>query len=74
MYKVKSKHFIYASSGSVYGIKKERNVTEDLSLDPISTYNKTKMISEKVIESYKDHVKYHIVRPTTVCGYSQEWG
>ena len=68
--KSKVKHFIYASSGSVYGIKKERNVTEDLSLDPISTYNKTKMISEKVIESYKDHIKYHIVRPATVCGYS----
>ena len=68
--KSKVKHFIYASSGSVYGIKKERNVTEDLSLDPISTYNKTKMISEKVIESYKDRIKYHIVRPATVCGYS----
>ena len=28
------------------------------------------MISEKVIESYKDHIKYHIIRPATVCGYS----
>ena len=53
MYKVKVKHFIYASSGSVYGIKKERNVTEDLSLDPISTYNKTKMISEKLLKVIK---------------------
>ena len=32
---------------------KEKQVTEKLSLKPISTYNKTKMISEKVIESYK---------------------
>ena len=29
-------------SGSVYGIKTERNVTEDLDLEPISTYNKVK--------------------------------
>ena len=68
--KYKVKHFIYASSGSVYGIKKEKQVTEDLSLKPISTYNKTKMISEKVIESYKNEIKYHIIRPATVCGLS----
>lgn len=30
------KHFIYASSGSVYGIKDEPQVTEDLELKPIS--------------------------------------
>ena len=64
------KHFVYASSGSVYGLKKEKKVTEDLELEPISTYNKTKMISEKVIESYRDNIKYHIIRPATVCGYS----
>jgi len=68
--KNKIKHFIYASSGSVYGIKKEKQVTEDLSLKPISTYNKTKMIAEKVIESYKNQIKYHIIRPATVCGLS----
>ena len=28
--------FIYASSGSVYGLKKEKNVTEGLKLTPIS--------------------------------------
>ena len=36
------KQFIYASSGSVYGIKNEEKVTEDLSLKPLSEYNKTK--------------------------------
>ena len=41
----KVKNFIYASSGSVYGVKNERKVTEALSLVPISTYNKTKMIA-----------------------------
>ncbi len=68
--KDKIKHFIFASSGSVYGLKKEKKVTEELSLEPISTYNKTKMISERIIQSYKDKIKYHIIRPATVCGYS----
>ncbi len=61
---------IYASSGSVYGIKEEENVTEELSLVPISVYNKTKMISEKVLLSYKDKIKIHCIRPATVCGIS----
>tara|TARA_Y100000816_G_scaffold266619_1_gene227315 strand:- start:77 stop:1030 length:954 start_codon:yes stop_codon:yes gene_type:complete len=64
------KQFIYASSGSVYGIKRERNVIEDLDLLPISTYNKTKMIAENVLNSYKDKIKIHIIRPATVCGIS----
>ena len=36
------KQFIFASSGSVYGVKEEPNVTEDLPLVPISVYNKLK--------------------------------
>ena len=61
---------IYASSGSVYGIKDEAAVTEDLSLVPISDYNKTKMIAERVLLSYQDRFSLHIVRPATVCGVS----
>ena len=64
------KKFIYASSGSVYGIKKEKKVTEDLSLVPLSYYNKTKMISERVLLSYKDKINVYCVRPATVCGPS----
>ena len=64
------KQFIYASSGSVYGIKDEPEVTEDLSLLPISDYNKTKMISERVLLSYKDKIDLQIIRPATICGYS----
>ena len=45
------KHFIFASSGSVYGIKDEEKVTEDLPLVPISVYNKTKMVAERVFLS-----------------------
>ena len=68
--KYKVKKIIYASSGSVYGIKKEEKVTEDLSLKPLSTYNKVKMVTERVILSYKKHLNVIILRPATVCGFS----
>jgi nucleoside-diphosphate-sugar epimerase len=64
------KRFIYASSGSVYGVKEEPQVTEDLELKPISEYNKTKMVGERVLLSYQDDMVVQIVRPATVCGYS----
>lgn len=66
----KVKQFILASSGSVYGVKDEPLVTEELSLVPISDYNKTKMISERVLMSYQDRICVQILRPATVCGYS----
>jgi len=62
--------FIYASSGSVYGVKEEEQVTEDLELLPITEYNKTKMVAERVILSYKDDMVVQLVRPATVCGLS----
>ena len=64
------KHFIYASSGSVYGLKEEPQVTEDLELVPLSEYNKTKMVGERVLMSYTDRMVVQIVRPATVCGLS----
>jgi nucleoside-diphosphate-sugar epimerase len=64
------KRFIYASSGSVYGVKDEPQVTEDLELKPISEYNKTKMCAERILLSYADVMGVQIVRPATVCGYS----
>ena len=66
----KVKQFILSSSGSVYGVKEEPQVTEELPLVPISDYNKTKMVSERVLLSYKDEIISQIVRPATVCGYS----
>lgn len=62
--------FIHASSGSVYGVKEEPEVTEELSLVPISDYNKTKMVSERVLLSYADKICVNILRPATICGYS----
>lgn len=64
------KSFIFASSGSVYGVKAEAQVTEDLELVPISAYNKTKMVAERVLLSYAGDMQVVCVRPATVCGYS----
>jgi len=36
----KVNRFIYASSSSVYGIKKEKNITEDMKLEPLTDYSK----------------------------------
>ena len=68
--KNKVKKFIYASSASVYGVKKELKVTEKLTLKPISTYNKAKMIAERIILSYSNKINISIIRPATVCGLS----
>ena len=69
--KNKVKKLIFFSSGSVYGLKKEKKVTEDLKLNPISVYNKTKMIAERVFLSYKDKLDIKCLRPATVCGVSK---
>ena len=69
--KNKVKKIIYFSSGSVYGVKKEKKVTEDLKLDPISVYNKTKMIAERIFLSYKNQIEIKCLRPATVSGFSE---
>lgn len=64
------KQFIYASSGSVYGVSDLPQVTEDAPLVPLSEYNKTKMVAERVLLSYADSMCVQILRPATVCGFS----
>lgn len=65
------KRFIYASSSSVYGIKKEANVTEELPLEPLTDYSKYKALCEEVLERYQSpNFTAVTVRPATVCGYS----
>ncbi|KKL78951.1 hypothetical protein LCGC14_2019720 [marine sediment metagenome] len=65
------KRFIYASSSSVYGIKNESEVTEDLSLEPLTDYSKYKALCEKVLyDAATDNFVVTIIRPSTVCGYS----
>lgn len=63
--------FIYASSSSVYGIKEEEQVTEDLPLEPLTDYSKFKAMCEAVLaEEVADDFTVCTVRPATVCGYS----
>ncbi len=65
------KKFIYASSSSVYGVKIEKNVNENMSLEPLTDYSKFKADCEKILFKYKskDFVTVTL-RPATVCGYS----
>ena len=63
--------FIYASSSSVYGVKKEQNVTEEMSLEPLTDYSKFKAQCEEILLKYTNRgFNTCIVRPATVCGYS----
>jgi len=65
-------HFIYASSSSVYGIKKEKNVTEDMPLEPLTDYSKFKGECEKILNSYSsNNFVTTTIRPSTVCGYAK---
>ncbi len=65
------KHFIYASSSSVYGIKDTDNVTEDSSLEPLTDYSKFKAQCEEILLSNTNNdFLGSVIRPATVCGYS----
>jgi nucleoside-diphosphate-sugar epimerase len=64
--------FVFASSSSVYGVKEEERVTEDLSLEPLTDYSKYKVKCEKlVLEEINSGITATILRPSTVCGYSR---
>jgi nucleoside-diphosphate-sugar epimerase len=70
--KSKLEQFIYASSSSVYGIKKEKNVTEDMKLEPLTDYSKFKGDCENILNKYKsDNFITTTIRPSTVCGYAK---
>ena len=63
--------FVYASSSSVYGIKDEPQVTEDLELEPLTDYSRFKALCEDILNSYADDsFTVTTIRPATVCGYS----
>lgn len=66
------KRFIYASSSSVYGVKLEKDVDENSSLEPLTDYSKYKALCEDVLLKYNDKdFTCCVVRPATVCGYSK---
>ena len=63
--------FIYASSSSVYGIKEESNVHEEMTLEPLTDYSRYKADCEKILNEYQsDDFTTVTIRPATVCGYS----
>jgi len=63
--------FIYASTSSVYGIKKEKDVDETMSLEPLTDYSKFKVDCEIILKKYiSENFTPIIIRPATVCGYS----
>jgi len=65
------RRFIYASSSSVYGVKKEEKVTEELSLEPLTDYSKYKAVCEDILRAYQSPDFTTVtLRPATVCGYS----
>ncbi len=69
--KSKIKRFINASTSSVYGIKKEKNVDETMELKPLTDYSKYKADCEKILDKFNDSSFCAVtLRPATVCGYS----
>src|SRR5882724_1015886 len=61
--------FIYASSSSVYGVKADDNVTEDLPLEPLTDYSKYKALCEEVLLSKRaPGFAALVLRPATICG------
>lgn len=63
--------FVYASSSSVYGIKEEQDVTENLPLQPLTDYSKYKALCEEVLLNKREPGFVPLIlRPATVCGYS----
>jgi len=65
------KRFVYASSSSVYGVKGDRDVTEDLPLEPLTDYSKYKALCEEVLDRERaPGFTTLTIRPATVCGYS----
>lgn len=65
------RRFVYASSSSVYGIKDEEDVTENLPLLPLTDYSKYKAMCEDVLLAKKEPGFVPLIlRPATVCGYS----
>ena len=68
----KIQRFIYASSSSVYGVKEEKNVSEKMSLEPLTDYSKFKAVCENILFKYKsENFETVIIRPATVCGFSK---
>jgi len=65
------RRFVFASSSSVYGVKQEEIVDEDLPLEPLTDYSRYKAECEDILLAAREPGFVPLVlRPATVCGYS----
>jgi nucleoside-diphosphate-sugar epimerase len=65
------RRLVFASTSSVYGIKAEENVTEDLPLEPLTDYSKYKALCEaELARAQLPNTTWVTIRPATVCGWS----
>ena len=65
------KRFIYASSSSVYGVKEEKDVHEEMTLEPLTDYSLFKANCEEILFDFQSNdFTTTTIRPATVCGYS----
>lgn len=65
------KRVVYASSSSVYGVSHAPEVTEEHELIPMTLYNTSKGICEKILWDLIDpDITAVAIRPATVCGYA----
>ena len=66
------RRFISASSSSVYGVRDEVEVTEDLPLRPLTEYSKYKAECEDILDAEREPGFVTVIlRPATVCGYAR---
>ena len=73
--------FVYASTSSVYGLKKEKDIHEEMQLEPLTDYSKYKADCEKILITGSTSglglvcAKNFIVKKATVyvCGRKKEF-
>lgn len=63
--------FVFASTSSVYGVKSESKVVENLPLEPLTDYSTYKANCESILLSHaSEKFICTILRPATICGVS----
>lgn len=73
--KAESSHFIYASTGGIYGASTEP-LSEDFEIKlpkgDLNYYFNTKLASENLVKAYSDFMSVHILRPFFIYGRNQK--
>lgn len=74
MVKNNCRYIVFSSSAGVYGQPKKMPISEDDPKDPINTYGRTKLMVEKILQSYNEAygIKYCALRYFNASGASQD--